>query len=118
MNVDEKISFRETTLRICSSLNIVTALKRCFEYVRAFSPANGMTLYIPDPDLNLLKFVASVGLNQVDERILPLPEKGRDKRAAAYLFVNDLMVGTGAAKPWDPPDAQSHYSEVDAELDT
>ena len=82
MNVDENVFFREATLRICSSLDIVTALKRCFEYIRAFIPANGMTLHILDPDLNLLKFVASVGLNQVNERVLPLPEKGRDKRAA------------------------------------
>ena len=62
MNVDENVFFREATLRICSSLDIVTALKRCFEYIRAFIPANGMTLHILDPDLNLLKFVASVGL--------------------------------------------------------
>src|SRR5208337_875407 len=49
----------------------------------------GMTLHILDPDLNLLKFVASVGLYQLNERVLPLPEKGRDKRAvdlqAAFL---------------------------------
>jgi len=82
MNVDENIFFREATLRICSSLDIVTALKRCFEYIRAFIPANGMTLHILDPDLNLLKFVASVGLNRVNEQVLPLPEKGRDKRAS------------------------------------
>ena len=82
MDVDENVFFREATLRICSSLDIGTALKRCFEYIRAFIPANGMTLHILDPDLNLLKFVASVGLNQVNERVLPLPEKGRDKRAA------------------------------------
>ena len=63
MNVDENVFFREATLRICSSLDIETALKRCFEYIRAFIPANGMTLHILDPDLNLLKFVASVGLN-------------------------------------------------------
>ncbi len=82
MNVDENVFFREATLCICSSLDIVTALKRCFEYIRAFIPANGLTLHILDPDLNLLKFVASVGLNQVNKRVLPLPEKGRDKRAA------------------------------------
>jgi hypothetical protein len=41
-----------------------------------------MTLHIVDPDLNLLKFVASVGLDHVNERALHLPEKGRDKRAA------------------------------------
>jgi len=82
MNVDENVFFREATLRICSSLDIVTALKRCFEYIRAFIPANGMTLHILDPDLNLLKFVASVGLHRVNERVLHLPEKGQDKRAA------------------------------------
>ena len=82
MNVDENVFFREATLRICSSLDIVTALKRFFEYIRAFIPANGMTLHILDPDLNLLKLVASVGLNHIDERVLPLPENGQDKRAA------------------------------------
>jgi transcriptional regulator with GAF, ATPase, and Fis domain len=82
MTVDENVFFREATLRICSSLDIATALKRCFEYIRDFIPANGMTLHILDPDLNLLKFMASVGPNRVNERVLHLPEKGRDKRAA------------------------------------
>jgi transcriptional regulator with GAF, ATPase, and Fis domain len=82
MKLDENVFFREATLRICSSLDLVTALKRCFEYIRAFIPANGMTLHILDPDLNILKFVASVGLNQVNEQVLPLPKKGRDKRAS------------------------------------
>lgn len=82
MNLDENVFFREATLRICSSLDIATALKRFFEYIRSFIPANGMTLHILDPDLNLLKFVASVGLNHVNERVLPLPEKGRDRRAS------------------------------------
>jgi transcriptional regulator with GAF, ATPase, and Fis domain len=95
MNVDENVFFREATLRICSSLDIVTALKRCFEYIRAFIPANGMTLHILDPELNLLKFVASVGLNQVNERVLPLPEKGWGKRAAdlqAAFLTNEGKV--------------------------
>ncbi len=95
MNVDENVFFREATLRICSSLDIVTALKRCFEYIRAFIPTNGMTLHILDPDLNHLKFVASVGLNHVNERFLPLPEKGRDKRAAdlqAAFLANEGKV--------------------------
>ena len=34
MNVYENVFFREATLRICSSLDLVTALKRCFEYLR------------------------------------------------------------------------------------
>ncbi len=95
MNMDENVFFREATLHICSSLDIVTALKRCFEYIRAFIPADGMTLHILDPDLNLLKFVASVGLYQLNERVLPLPEKGRDKRAAdlqAAFLTNEGKV--------------------------
>ena len=95
MNVDENVFFREATLRICSSLDFVTALKRCFEYIRAFIPANGMTLHILDPDLNLLKFVASVGLNHLNKRVIHLPEKGRGKRAAdvqAAFLTNEGTV--------------------------
>ena len=95
MNVDENVFFREATLRICSSLDIVTALKRCFEYIRAYIPANGLTLHILDPDLNLLKFVASVGLNHLNKRVIHLPEKGRGKRAAdvqAAFLTNEGTV--------------------------
>jgi len=88
--------FREATLRICSSLDIATVLKRCFEYVRTFIPANGMTLHTLDPDLNLLKFVASVGLDQVNERVLSLPRKVGIKRAldlqAAFLKDEGMVL--------------------------
>ena len=84
MNVDENVFFREATMRICSSLDIETALKRSFEYIRGFIPVTRMSLHILDPDLNVLRFVASVGsdLPAGAERVLPLPEKGRSERAA------------------------------------
>jgi len=84
MNVDENVFFREATIRICSSLDIETALRRCFEYVRPFIPVIRMSLHILDADLNVLRFVASVGsdLPEGSERVLPLPEKGRNERAA------------------------------------
>jgi hypothetical protein len=62
MTVDENVFFLEATLRICSSLEVRTALKRCFEYIGAFIPATGMTLHTLDHDLKwrnerpLLKF--------------------------------------------------------------
>jgi hypothetical protein len=34
MSMDENVFFREATLRICSSLNIVEALKNCFDYLQ------------------------------------------------------------------------------------
>ena len=84
MSVDENVFFRQATLRICSSLDIETALKRCFEYIRLFIPMIRMSLHILDADLNVLRFVASVGddLPEGSERVLPLPEKGRNERAA------------------------------------
>jgi hydrogenase-4 transcriptional activator len=84
IDVDENVFFREATLRICSSLDIETALKRCFEYIKVFMPVIGMSLHISDADLNLVRIVASVGVNLPEgyEQVLPLPEKGRDERAA------------------------------------
>jgi len=84
MSVDENVFFREATLRIYSSLNIVTALKNCFDYVKLYVPMNRMSLHILDADLNVLRFVASVGDDVMEdsERVLPLLEKGRNERAA------------------------------------
>src|SRR5512139_3834719 len=84
MNMDENFFFREATLRICSSLDIETALKNCFEYIKAFIPVVRMSLHIWDADLNLVRFVASVGANlpEGSEKVLSLPEKGRSERAA------------------------------------
>jgi transcriptional regulator with GAF, ATPase, and Fis domain len=92
MDVDENVFFREATLRICSSLNIVTALKSCFDYIRLFIPINRMSLHILDADLNVLRFVASVGDDVMEDsqRVLPLPEKGRSERAA--LLKNREMI--------------------------
>jgi hypothetical protein len=92
MNVDENVFFRQTTLRICGSLNIVTALKRSFDYINLFIPMNRMTLCILDTDLNVLKFVASIGDGIMEdfEQVVPLPEKGRNERAT--LLKNGEMV--------------------------
>jgi len=38
MKVDENVFFREATLRICSSLDIETALTRCSECTLCYSP--------------------------------------------------------------------------------
>jgi transcriptional regulator with GAF, ATPase, and Fis domain len=86
MREDENVFFRQATLRICSSLDIETALKRCFEYIRPFIPVIRMSLHILDADLNVLRFVASVGddLQEGSEQVLPLPEKGRNERAALW----------------------------------
>jgi transcriptional regulator with GAF, ATPase, and Fis domain len=111
MNVDENVFFREATLRICSSLDIETALKRCFEYIRLFMPVVGMSLHILDADLNVLRFVASVGANlpEGSEQVMPLPEKGRNERAA--LLKNGEIV-----RIMNQPDPKLGLQEVQERL--
>src|SRR5271157_5993720 len=97
MNVDENVFFREATLRICSSLNIETALKHCCDYTGAYIPVIGATLHTLDTDANLMQLVASVGVSQLEGhgRVVPLPEKGRNKRAAdlqAALVKNGAVI--------------------------
>jgi len=79
--MDENVFFRDATLRICSSLDIETALKNCFEYVKAFIPAIRMSLHIWDADLNLVRFVASVGpiSRKVLKKSCPCPRKAAVK---------------------------------------
>jgi len=111
MTVDENVFFRESTLRICSSLNIVTALKSCFDYIRHYVPMNRMSLHILDADLNVLRFVALVGDNVVEdsERVLPLPEKGRNERAA-------LLKNREVIRIMNQPDSKLGTPEIHERL--
>ena len=108
MPVDENVFFREATLRICSSLNIVEALKSCFDYVKLYIPMNRMYLHIYDADLNLMRLVASARDDRMQEpeRILSLPEKGRNIRAAelkADLLKNEVVI-----RVWNQPDPRAY----------
>jgi transcriptional regulator with GAF, ATPase, and Fis domain len=92
--VDENIFFREVTLRLCSSLDIEAALRRCYEYIRPFIPVKLMSLGILDPEENILGFVALVGADLPEnfERIVPLPAKGRRERAAFFKTVEVIRI--------------------------
>ncbi len=111
MDVDENVFFREATIRICSSLNIVTALKSCFDYIKLYIPMNRMSLHVLDADLNLLRFVASVGDNVMEDsqRVLPLPEKGRNERAA-------LLKNREVIRIMNQPDPQLGSPEIHQSL--
>jgi len=111
MSVDENIFFREATLRICSSLNIVTALKSCFDYIKLYIPMNRMSLHILDADLNVLRFVASLRDDAMEdsERVLPLPEKGRNERAA--LLKNEEVI-----RIINQPDPRLGFQEIQKRL--
>ena len=84
----------------------------CFDHVRLYIPMNLMSLHILDPDLNLLKFVASVGpgLPLVSEEIVSLPEEGRNERAV-------LLKKGEVIRIVNRPDAKLGLPEIAESID-
>ncbi|UFS71175.1 sigma 54-interacting transcriptional regulator [Geomonas sp. RF6] len=74
--VDKNIFFREMTVKICSSLEIKTALTSAFEYLREHIPLDGISLTVRDTNVSSLRRVAHVtnGRLGLTEEIIPLPE--------------------------------------------
>jgi transcriptional regulator with GAF, ATPase, and Fis domain len=112
MSADENVFFREATLRICSSLNIAEALKSSFDYVKLYIPMNRMYLHLYDADLNLMRLVASARDDMMEEpeRILFLPEKGRNERAAELSA--DLFKTEDVIRVWNQPDPEAGIPEI------
>jgi transcriptional regulator with GAF, ATPase, and Fis domain len=61
VRLDENEFFRQATLRICSSLNVGTALSRFMEYLKPFVPLSGMCLGLFDEDLKSMRAIATAG---------------------------------------------------------
>ncbi len=66
--------FRETTLRICGSLNITSAIAEVFDYFKLHFPLIGLSLTIRDQELGALRRIALATDNQDEypEEILPI----------------------------------------------
>ncbi len=60
MKIDPNDFFRQATFRLCSSLDIKTALQSCFDYVKQYIPMSVMGLYQFYPDEGLFKAVAAI----------------------------------------------------------
>ncbi|MGO9015030.1 MAG: sigma 54-interacting transcriptional regulator [Dissulfurispiraceae bacterium] len=75
VNKDE--FFREVTVRICSSLQIETALKSAFEYLRQHFPLDSLFFNILDHDLSAIRRVAHAAAEElkIPDEIIPIPEK-------------------------------------------
>lgn len=92
--MDENLFFREATLRLCSSLEIETALKRFYDYIGAFIPVSELNLHVLDFNQNILRLVAVVGVDLPEgfERVVPMPEQGRNERAAFWKAGNIVQI--------------------------
>jgi len=74
--IDKNLFFREVTIRICSSLQITTALGRAFEYLRQHIPLDILSLIVRDDKLAALRRIAQVAADKAEliDEIIPLPE--------------------------------------------
>ncbi|MGA2465932.1 MAG: sigma 54-interacting transcriptional regulator [Thermodesulfobacteriota bacterium] len=80
MIIDEKDFFRQATLRICSSLDIQTAMRQSLEYLAHIMPADWMCLNLYERGLGALRTIAMATSSQDVKigTISPLPQEARD----------------------------------------
>lgn len=58
MRIDESEFFREATLRICSSLEIETAMQKCLQYLVRFLPATRLCFHVYNRELGIVETIA------------------------------------------------------------
>ncbi|BDV44514.1 ATPase AAA [Geotalea uraniireducens] len=86
--------FREVTIRICSSLDIRTALANTFEYLRRHVPLDILSLTVHDPALMAIRRVANIAADnvQLPEDIITIPKglwkKLNDWRPTVPTIIN------------------------------
>ena len=94
MNVDKNEFFRQATIRICGSLDIETALTQCFHYINEFFPVTGMVLLLYEPEMNVLRSLASFvaeGENPFKD-IHPIPGKFRDQWVVKWATLKEIEI--------------------------
>ncbi|MGE4558685.1 MAG: sigma 54-interacting transcriptional regulator [Desulfobulbus sp.] len=87
--------FRETTLRICGSLRITTAIADVFDYFKQHFPIIGLSLTIRDQELGALRRIALATDNQDEypEEILPISrELWADVQEMAATMHEPLII--------------------------
>ena len=116
MNVDKNEFFRQAVIRICGSLDIETGMERCFRYIQGFLPVNQMSLDLLDPELNLVRLIASVKSEGWEDfgKIVQLPEEGRDERAARWASGEKLRI---INEPDTDPDIRTVFRRLGKSLD-
>jgi len=88
--MDENAFFRDATKRICGSLNIETAIKRCLTLLKGYMPAFGIHVGRFDPKLGALRVYASCRLDGGDDlkEIIPMPLEAR----LEFEEMDDVLV--------------------------
>ena len=96
MREDKDDFFRQTTIRLCGSLEIERALWSFFLYIKQFIPADQVTLNVYNAEAGVIEVVASASANggETMKSLIPLTEEARSmanvKPLPELLLVNRL----------------------------
>jgi len=99
---DKDAFFREATVRICSSLDIRTALANVFEHMSEHFPLDTLSLTILDADLCAVRRIANAMTKDLDipEEIIPLSKQLWDQVQAfsqqnrnAFISSDPIIIG-------------------------
>jgi transcriptional regulator with GAF, ATPase, and Fis domain len=104
MGIDESQFFRETTLRICGSLEIEKAMQRCLQFMARYIPAGRMCFHVYDRELGIVETVAMANVTSSEAMTLrtPLSAKGRrqvEEQRSSRIKVVTRMGDDAVAGP-------------------
>ncbi|ACN16543.1 sigma-54 dependent DNA-binding response regulator [Desulforapulum autotrophicum HRM2] len=98
MKIDENDFFRQTALRISSSLDINKAMRNCMNYLKQHIPASGMYFVVYEPGLNIINILASIMPKKIQgsARRISIPAEYQDdlkkrfSEESQIKIINDL----------------------------
>jgi len=104
MKIDPKDFFRETTLRICGSLEIEKALWQTLLYVNGFLPAYQMSLHVYDLEKGIVETVAHADLSggralSVKVKYSQRARKIAEKRSKKNVWIFEKMGDDEVVRP-------------------
>jgi transcriptional regulator with GAF, ATPase, and Fis domain len=104
MKVDEKVFFREATLRICGSLNTETFLGESFNYIRKFIPADSafLTYLSREKKEHIVLAKASTEGTSILNLAIPMPPEVQSfaERPDIQTLVVERAEMHPTARPW------------------
>ncbi len=95
MEIDKNEFFRQATLRICGSLDIEKTMSHCIRYLQDFMPANTMTMHLFEPNLGIMRTIATASADKGEktDKYTPLPPEALKpemlKKLAPVRISND-----------------------------
>ncbi|MCP4199438.1 MAG: AAA family ATPase [Proteobacteria bacterium] len=131
MKIDENSFFRESTIRICKSLDIGASMCSCMQYLSRFMPADKMYMQHYEPELGMMRTIATATPEKGEQldQLSPLKPEARaaienlrkSRRDRDGIFINDTgtdRISNQILKSMVPPDTSFLLSYLDIDDQT